>query len=268
MDFRQARILGLVSVFLMATAAFFLVSAVNQKSWAISRIKSEKPVASDPIEPEIETAVNYRLASVDLPLGVPEYFQKYKASCETAATRAVMLYFKVAFSEDDILEEIGWDNPPRYYNQAGDLVWGNPQSRFVGNPDPKKIYVDGYGVYNRPIYRFLAEHGFGKSVSKTDWNMQELLSYVKRGYPALVWVAGDFKKRTSGIMIDSEGAENPWIFAEHAVVIRGFDDSGIDIMDPAPGTGYRRITYKQFEDGFISLGNMAIVVIPGDLAEL
>jgi uncharacterized protein YvpB len=69
-------------------------------------------------------------------------------------------------------------------------------------------------------------------------------------------------------MIGPDESRNPWIFAEHAAVIVGFDDKGVDIMDPAPGTGYRRITYKQFEDGFASLGNMAIVVIPGDLAEL
>jgi uncharacterized protein YvpB len=263
------RIISLISVFLMAAIACFVIFTVDKRFPELNYKAADKTIIESVDGSEILTdIVDFEPTSASMPLDVPEYLQKYNASCETAAIRAAMLYFDVDFSEDDILEEIGWSNPPRYYDKEGNLVWGNPQDKFVGNPNPKRIYIDGYGVYNQPIYNFLADHGFRESISKTDWDTSELLNYVERGYPVIAWVAGDFRKRTPGIMISSEGVENPWIFAEHAVVIRGFNEKGIDIMDPAPGTGYRRITYKQFEDGFTSLGNMAIAVIPGEIAEL
>ncbi|MCL4406220.1 MAG: C39 family peptidase [Patescibacteria group bacterium] len=263
MDFRQARILSLVSVFFMAVTAFFLVSAENRRPLA-----ADVGIVIEPVKTFSGDEAPAGRSSISLPLSVPEYIQRYKASCEAAAARAALLYYGVSFSEDDILEEIGWSKPPRYYNKSGDLVWGNPQSEFVGDPNPKRIYVDGYGVYNQPIYKFLSNHGFGKSVSKSGWDIEELASYIKSGYPAIVWLSGDFKRRTPGVMIGPDGVKNPWIFAEHAVVLVGFDDNGMELMDPAPGVGYRRVTTKQFEDGFISLGNMAIVVIPGEMAEL
>lgn len=270
MDFHRARVLSLISVFLMAATVFFLVLSINQRSLVngyepaenisnnkSSRIKSATGLISLRSSP-----------AVNLPLDIPEYFQKYRASCETAATKATLFYFDVSFSEDDMLEEIGWEKLPRYYDKSGNLVWGNPQKKFVGDPNPKKLYIDGYGVYNQPIYAFLANHGFGKSISKTDWNTDELLSYVGRGYPVIAWVSGDFKIKPQGVMISPDGASNPWIFAEHAVAIRGFDDSGIEIMDPAPATGYRKVTYEEFRNGFSGLNNMAIVVIPGEPIEL
>lgn len=270
MDFHRARVLSLISVFLMAAAAFFLVFSINQRSLA-NGYETVKNISSD--HPgQTKNAVGLislrSSPAVSLPLDVLEYFQKYKASCETAATKAALLYFNVSFPEEDMLEEIGWEKLPRYYDKSGNLIWGNPQRKFVGDPNPGKLYIDGYGVYNQPIYDFLANHGFKKSISKIGWNTDELLSYVSRGYPVIAWVSGDFKIKPQGVMISPDGVKNPWILAEHAVVVRGFDDSGIDIMDPAPGAGYHKVTREEFENGFINLNNMAIVVMPGEMAEL
>jgi len=247
---------------MMAAAAFFLVSENNRQA---SKIKFGFFGFKETIPPDIILSEEKTIA---LPLVVPEYIQKYRASCEVAATRAALLYFGVVFSEEDMIEEIGWEILPRYYDKNGDLVWGNPQSKYVGHYDPERIYIDGYGVYNQPIYGFLSEHGFGKSISKTNWSIDEIISYVRQGYPVIAWTSRDFKKRVPGVMISPDGAKNPWIFSEHAVVVRGFDEKRVYLMDPAPRAGYRQVTWKEFEDGFGSLNNMAIAIMPGEMAEL
>lgn len=263
MDFRQTRFLSMVSVFMMAATAFFLVSENNRRA---SKINFSLSGFKETIPPEM--VLSEEKTAVAMPLAVPQYIQRYRASCEVAAARAALLYFGVSFSEDDMIEEIGWEITHRYYDKNGDLVWGNPQSKYVGYYDPERIYIDGYGVYNQPIYGFLSEHGFGKSISKTNWSIDELISYVRQGYPAIAWVSGDFKKKAVGVMIGPDGVKNPWIFSEHAVVVRGFDEKRVYLMDPAPGAGYRQVTWKEFEDGFGNLDNMAIAIIPGEMAEL
>ncbi len=196
-------------------------------------------------------------------LNIPSYSQKYSASCEAAATHSAMLYFGVNISEDKILNTMGKDESPRYFDSHGNLHWGNPQQHFVGNWNAKHVYVDGYGVYNKPVYQVLKVNGFEKSISKTGWNLNDLYDYVKMGYPAIVWISSDFKKQTVGKMIASDGTENLWMYKEHAVVIRGVDNSNVYYMDVWSGKN-AVVTKSTFATGFANLNNMAIVVVPND----
>jgi len=197
-------------------------------------------------------------------MDVEKYAQTHPASCESASAYAVMDYFGVDFSEDSIIDEIGADLSSRYFDNNGDLHWGNPQETFVGDIDGQNVYVDGYGVYNQPIAEVLKAHGFAASISQTGWEVDNLLEYIRRGYPAIVWISNDYQSKEVGTMIALDGVENPWIWGEHAVVLRGVDSDEIYIMDVGDGS-YYTVSYSKFETGFSNLNNMAIVVIPGDV---
>jgi uncharacterized protein YvpB len=191
---------------------------------------------------------------------VPLVKQAHRASCELASTRAVMLYYGIDISEDKILSDIGVDNSPRYFDSNGKLHWGNPQQAFVGNFDAPIIYVDGYGVYNQPIKKYLDSHGFSRSISKQHWDVTELLNFVKEGNPVIVWISSDYQKKYVQTWIAPDGSEQKWFVGEHAVVIRGVDDNNVYIMDVGNGT-YTTISIDRFSVGFSNLDNMAIVVI-------
>ncbi len=194
-------------------------------------------------------------------LDIKAYAQTHPASCEAASTHAVVSYFGSDLSENEIIEQVGADDGERYMGDDGKLYWGNPQEKFVGDIDGENVYVDGYGVYNQPIYEVLKQHGFAESISKTEWVIADLLSYVKRGFPAIVWISNDYSKKDVGIMVDEDGNENPWIWGEHAVVLRGVEGSKLHIMDVGNGSFYT-VSKSEFETGFANLNNMAIVVIP------
>lgn len=196
-------------------------------------------------------------------LDVPKYAQTHAASCEVASTHAAMLYFGVNVTENTLLKEIGADLSPRYFDKQGNLHWGNPQKKFVGNVDAKQVYVDGYGVYNQPIAKELVRHGFSRSISHTNWNLGDLFTYVRQGFPAIVWISNDFSTQKVGTMIAADGTKNPWIYREHAVVLRGVDVAAgsVYIMDVGSGK-YKTVSTELFQQGFANLHNMAIVVIP------
>lgn len=194
-------------------------------------------------------------------LNIPGYKQKHNASCEFAATSSILKYFGKSFTEEQIHEAIGVDNSPRFFDEQGNLHWGNPQEKYVGDIDGRIVYVDGYGVYNKPIYKFLEKNGFSKSISKTQWELEELLTYIRKGYPAIVWISNDYKEKEIIKMIASDGTENPSIDKEHTVVIRGVDKENIYVMDVGYGTQYT-VSYSKFLTGFKNLDNMGIVVIP------
>lgn len=196
-------------------------------------------------------------------LEIERYVQTHPASCESASTRAVVKYFGGSLTEDQIIAEVGADLSPRYFDSEGNLHWGNPQDKFVGDIDGENLYIDGYGVYNQPIKRVLDNHGFSRSISKNGWDRDELFAWVRSGYPAIIWISNDWKTKTVVTMIGPDGTENPWIFGEHAVVIRGVDRIRVYIMDVGNGS-YYTVSYAKFDIGFANLGNMAIVVIPDE----
>ncbi|MBN1374217.1 C39 family peptidase [Candidatus Dojkabacteria bacterium] len=199
--------------------------------------------------------------STQILLDIPLYAQKHRASCEFASTHSAMLYFGVDISEEEIIAAVGTDTvSARYFDTDGNLHWSNPQEQFVGNIDVPVVYVDGYGVYNEPIYEYLVANGFSKSVSKTGWDFTELSNYILHGYPAIAWTSNDYKTKEVGTMISEDGIENPWIWGEHAVLLRGVDENNVYIMNVGTGI-YQTITIDTFLTGFANLNNMAVVVI-------
>jgi uncharacterized protein YvpB len=195
-------------------------------------------------------------------LDVEAFAQTHHASCESAAAHAAMKYWGVDMGENDIIAAIGADTETeRYFDDQGRLHWGNPQKAFVGDIDGEDVYVDGYGVYNQPVYKVLAANGFSKSISKTGWNFDELMNHVKRGYPVIAWTSYNYKDMENYELISPDGAVNTFIYQEHAVVVRGYDGENVYIMDVYKGV-FKTISKSDFIRGMANLDNMAIVVVP------
>jgi uncharacterized protein YvpB len=193
-------------------------------------------------------------------LDFPLYKQKYSASCELASVHSALLYYGTDMSEDEIIKAVDTDKSTRTVDSKGNIHWGNPQKAFLGDINAKQVYVDGYGVYNQPVYKALSDFGYSKSISKVDWKTSDLFNYVKLGYPVMFWTSNDFKTKEIKTVYGADGSENPWILDEHALIIRGVDEEKVYLMDVAYGS-YRSVSYSDFATGFKNLNNMAIVII-------
>jgi len=214
---------------------------------------------------QLKSVINNEKLPSTVILNIPHYKQKYTASCEFAAVHSAMKYFGVDVSEDQLISDIGQDKKTeRYLDAEGNLHWGNPQVKFVGDVNAKVVYIDGYGVYNEPIYKVLTKYKFGNSISKKNWDIEELFQYIRKGYPAIAWISNDFKAKKVITLIAPDGSKHKWIDKEHAVVIKGVDKSNVYIMDVGRKNGEYKVSISKFETGFKNLDNMAIVVIPDE----
>ena len=256
-------------VLLFVSVSFFIGTELNKN---VSNAKLDEISASlDSCISNLESCANKPTIVSDknntiLPetviMNVPLYTQTHSASCEFASTHAAMLYYGVDIPEDTIIASVGSDNTPRTVDADGTIRWGNPQLKFVGSVDASNIYYDGYGVYNDPIYKFLSENGFSSSISKMNWDVNDLYNYVRQGYPVILWISNDLSTQIPSTWIAPDGSVHKWILKEHAVVLRGVDVDNVYYVDVGLGV-YKTATKADFERGFANLDNMAVVVKKG-----
>lgn len=118
-------------------------------------------------------------------LNVPFYAQEYTNSCEAAALRMALAYYKIMQRDMDIIRMFGYK--PHLKDVAAN-VWDDPQQQFVG-------YVNatgrgqGYGVYGLPVVNAILEYGrradyYTGTSSITAPIMAEA---IRSGYPVIVW---------------------------------------------------------------------------------
>lgn len=252
--------IGILIVILMTVVVIGIVFIRNEESQKENFSDNTQSFLENDLEVITQSSIIVQETLQPISLTLLPYEQQYRASCEIASVKAILQAYGGSVTEAEILAEIGMDNSVRYFDEKVILHWGDPQKKYLGNPDAKNIYVDGYGVYNNPIYTYLSNHGFSKSISKIGWDRNELFSYVKLGYPAIFWTSSDYKTHEVIDMVAPDGTVNPFMEGEHALVLYDVDDDWIYVMDVGVGE-YDKISYNQFDTGFANLGNMAIVVI-------
>jgi uncharacterized protein YvpB len=172
---------------------------------------------------------------------VPFYKQIYSLSCEEASLQMALAYYGVNVSQDQILSQIGVDGrPPQYDN--GVLVWGDPYTNFVGNPNGYE-YANagdtrsGYGTYYSTI-RDAADHFLPGSVAAGAAGEGIPLGTIAQaahdGHPVVAWVAYAYQPHTMHWMRAFDGRTNIMYGApyEHAVTISGWAPGYLLVNNP------------------------------------
>ncbi len=99
-------------------------------------------------KPKIKIHRSYDISSrLDLSL------QRYRLSCEIAATRIALSALGRQMSEDQILSRLSFSSIDPL---GSDGVWGDPDLGFVGRIAGSQAEQTGYGVYEAPLQDFLA----------------------------------------------------------------------------------------------------------------
>lgn len=175
--------------------------------------------------------------------------QQFNLSCEFAAAAAVIYHFSrnglfAPASEEQaekaLMQEVGLSENPNIGIRMGTTytasLFQNLSQRFGG--------TEYYGVHAPPFIDLFAKYGLKAEpifVSPdTTVYIQKALSL---SHLIIAWV-----KIGYGSPIDiqlSYGARTPIIRGEHAVVVHGYDASGVLVMDPGIGA-LRHIAYQEF----------------------
>jgi uncharacterized protein YvpB len=191
-------------------------------------------------------------------LAVPWYRQDFGLSCEEASLRMALAYEGIATTDAAILDIIGRDERPAYY-ENGVLHWANPYRTFVGNPNGSEIALTGYGTYYPTIARaagVLGGHALrsGEGIAAAD-----VYDAILAGHPAVVWITYRWVAATRADYLAFDGQRVPYAGpVEHAVTAVGVSPTSVLINDPLLGAGW--IARTTFERSYATYGEMAVIL--------
>jgi uncharacterized protein YvpB len=176
--------------------------------------------------------------------GVVGHPQSYSLSCEARSAADWMSFWGVNISEADFLSRLPRaDNPDMGFVGSPSDLWGNIPPR-------------GYGVHAAPVAVLLREYGF-EAEAKRDLTWDDLRSEIAAGRPAIVWIIGQMWSGTPRSFTDSEGHNTIVASFEHTMILTGYDDSYVYVVDAFSGIN-QTYSIKTFLDSWAVLGAMAI----------
>jgi uncharacterized protein YvpB len=214
----------------------------------------EKPAAT----PSATTLPSAPRGSGSRSLNVPWYHQAYELSCEEASLRMALAYERIATTDSAILNIIGSDLRPAYFDNTG-LHWGDPFATFVGNVNGSEIALTGYGTYYPTIAHAATTLGghvlrAGQGIPAAD-----VYQAVLNGHPVVAWVTYKWVILHRRDYMAFDGRTVTYAGpGEHAVVVVGVTPTRVLINNPWSGPEW--IAKSTFEPVYATYDNMAVIL--------
>lgn len=182
-------------------------------------------------------------ASIDNIVGYP---QSYALSCESRSAVDWARYFGVEIGETEFL--------------IGLPLSDNPDRGFVGfyNDYGGQVPPYSYGVHADPVASLLRHYGLPAGGLK-GMSLDDLRSEIAAGRPVITWIIFGV---TNGYAMDYTASDGQSLVVapnEHTVIVIGYDENSITVLDGA--WVYQR-SIEQFLSSWDVLGNMAVIYQP------
>lgn len=181
--------------------------------------------------------------------------------CEITSLTAILNYYGIDIDKMTLTNEYLPTAPVT--NKGNQLYGPDPYKAYAGDPTKKS---DGYYVFADPIVEVANQVLFEKNsnykaLNLSDVTREEILAYVNSGVPVLTWTTIDWKKPlTNGHwIIEGTNKKHPIFMNLHAVVLTGYADGKVTIMNPLSGN--ETIDEKVFFNTFKALGSHAVVIL-------
>jgi len=178
--------------------------------------------------------------------GVPAYRQSLPLSCEAAALSIVTAYYGRPISEWVFIE-----NMPHH---------PNPHYGFRGNMSGAFGGIDNYGVYAEPLVPLLARYGFHAQAVYAQGDRSVLTREIAAGHPVIVWITNNASVQQR-LRASYNGESFTLVPQEHVVVVYGYDDTQVYVVDPGDGQ-YRTFSWDDFMRAWGYFDGMALLVVP------
>lgn len=195
-------------------------------------------------------------------LDVPIFSQlpELPRGCEVTSLSMLLKYYGINIDKLEIAKQIKKDTTP-YKKDNNEIYFGNPNDGFVG--DMYNLKNPGLGVYHKPIYDLAFNYLPNSIIDITGSSFEDILDYISSGNPVLVINTSRFKALPDEYWEEwnTPTGKIKVTLKEHAVVITGYDEQYIYFNDPLANKKNRKILRKEFEEGWIQMGNQAITAI-------
>ncbi len=179
--------------------------------------------------------------------------------CEITALTALLNYYGYEAEKLDMADNY---LPQEAFNRKdGKLIGANPYKAFAGNPRDNS----GFFSYAPPVVEAANSYidkaaGGHEAIDVSNSAMEEILGYLDRGLPVVIWVTLDLSKprlNYSWYLRDT-GEEYQAPVNLHAVVLKGYDENNVYYMDPILGDLIKG--KAEFFRSYYDLGKHAVIV--------
>lgn len=190
---------------------------------------------------------------------VPYIPQVHNLSCEAAALQMALAHQGIDVSQDQVLDAAGIDWRPAFYDESGELRWGDPYTSFVGDPDGDESVLSGYGTYFPTIARVASDQGAGVIMAGEGIPPDDVYRAVLQNHPVVAWVSVDLEYYPPGSWRTFDG--RLVLYAgpiEHALTVVGVDGDSVYLFDPLVGPWW--VSKAVFEAAFGTFNRMAVIL--------
>lgn len=246
------RIIVLITIFFLLYT-FFWVNILSHKNGSrttpvFKQVLSVSTQQYSP-KPEVSIAINNTEAlpsSFSIPFTPRK--QMFNLSCEFAAAAAILYYstndsvFSPANeknAEELLVSKIGSSQNPNLGVRMGKDASDNTSTFY--NLNKQFGGTEYYGVHAPPFIDLLEQYGLtARPFNKNDSIVQQIQQAVSSSHVVMTWIRIGYGKAVDVAL--SYGTVSV-VKGEHVVVITGYDQTGVTVMDPGSGV-IRHISYE------------------------
>lgn len=182
-------------------------------------------------------------------------YPELRAGCELTSLAMLLNYYGIEKSKMDLVPEMEKDETPIRWAEDGTIAyWGNPNIGFVGDITGKS---KGFGIYHGPLLKLLQKY-VPSGIDLTGKPFDEIEQQVSDGFPVIVWTTVDFSVPERWVVWDTPIGPIRTTFAEHAVLLVGYDENNVYVNDPLSGKANYPIDKEQFIATWEAMGRQAI----------
>ncbi|UJF35237.1 C39 family peptidase [Paenibacillus hexagrammi] len=192
-------------------------------------------------------------ATIDAP--IIEQLPELPAGCEITTLTMLLQFSGMDKTKMQLMAEMPVDQTPIVYNGDGSIkYWGNPNTGFVGDVTRKQRV---FGIYHTGIYPLL-QHYIPQAEDITDKPFELYEEQVARGIPVMVWTTIDFNVPYKWASWDTPIGPIRTSFAEHAVLLVGYDENHVYVNDPLSGKKQFQVDKNQFIASWEAMGKQGL----------
>lgn len=179
-------------------------------------------------------------------VGMPTAIESSTVGSELTAVSVATAYWGASISENALLEALE--------------VSDNPHFGFRGDVNGEYGGADDYGVYAGPLSAAIAEHGFVGEEFYGDGDASALTNRIDRGIPVVAWIT--YQAAVAEPMrVEDDVRPFTLVPGKQAVVVYGYDDDGVLIVDLASG-GYAHMDWTNFMRSWNYFDGMGLAISP------
>ncbi|MFC0213175.1 C39 family peptidase [Paenibacillus chartarius] len=201
-------------------------------------------------------AAETKAASAMLEAPAIKQYPELPTGCEVTSLTMLLQYAGISKNKLELAAELPKDGTAMQTDSKGNIVyWGNPNVGFVGDVTGKT--GRGFGIYHAGLFPLLKKYLPG-AVDLTGKSFDALEQQVAAGYPVVVWNTVDYNQPTRWMIWDTAIGPIRTTFAEHAVLLVGYDAENVYVNDPISGAKAQRINKAQFIEVWKTMGKQAL----------